>query len=459
MKVKTLSCCILALTLLLCGPDAWAQADEPGLGGPPEETAKPPPPTPPAPPVPDKTAPAPEEPAPPVAPPDEPAPQANDSLRIIARARQACRPGRSCTMLPELIQLLSSPRASVAAANILGGTRDRRAVAPLAQARAYGRTAGLRKAAGAALARLAGTAPVKSYMRRAARLDPDPRTKAALMAAVMGVGRASAASPRSDDDFEVDLEGSPEKRQGKPAPASRRTKYGFPDPESPRVIYGSTAFIREKGLWDWTITQLGLWNFDYGVTDWLEVGVLAAPPIVFFTAFPHVKIGTQLSKNVSIAVKVTGGLAYPYMEEIEGHFGIFGGGPILTIGNADMAFNISWPVYAVTVVEHDKVRYDPVTYESSAPENEYETFWLMLPHIGFSARVHKRIKLNFELYAVAAEGFEYSGEFWLFMYGIRIMGKRIFGDINFVVPLFEDSDEVLQYMPIGYPLLQFGFQW
>ena len=455
MKAKALSCCILTLTLLLCSSDVWAQDDEPGLGGAPEEVAKPPPPTPPAPPDPGQTAPAPAP-----SPADEPVPPPDGSLRTIAQARQVCLPGRACPLLSKLIALLSSRRAGVAAATILGGTRDRRAVMPLAQTAAYGRTARLRRAAKSSLARLAGTTPVRSYIRRAARLDPDPRTKAMLMAAFMGVG---VRSPRRHTDadlgVDLDLEGSPEGRHRKAALPGQRTKFSFPDPDSPRVIYGQTAFRRKKGVWDWTITQLGLWNFDYGVTDWLEVGVEAAPPIFAFTMFPHVKIGTQLGKNVSMAVRVMGGLAYPYIEDSDTHFGIFGGGPILTIGDADMAFTFSWPVYAATVVERDKMRYDPVTAEVSGPENEYHTFWITLPHLGFSTRLHKRVKLNFELYAVAAEDFEYNGEFFLFMYGIRIMGEHIFGDINFVMPLWEEADEVLQYMPIGFPLLQFGFQW
>ena len=457
--MKAVPCCILCLFLLTSGR-ALAQADEPGLGGPPTDPSPPPSPAP-APPS-DHTEPAPT-PAPAPGEPGEPGqpgapgqPTDND-LRTLARARQVCVSGAACPMLPDLFRLLSSPRAAVGAADVLGGTRDRRAVMPLAQAAAYGSTRALRAAAQQALRRLAATASVKTYMGRAAKLDPDPRTKAALSAAVMGVGVGATRTPAGAGDV------GPGARAASPHSANpiagQRTKYAFPDPESPRVIYGQTAFLRKKGMWDWTITQLGLWSFDYGVTDWMSVGVEAAPPIVFFTMFPHIKIGTQLGKNVSVAVRAMGGLAYPYIADIDGHFGIIGGGPILTIGDADMCFNISWPVYATFVVEHDKVRYDFTTGIYSGPEDEYENGWLTLPHIGFSVRLHKRVKLNLELYSVNAQGFEYNGKFWLLMYGIRIMGERIFGDINFVMPLFEDSDEVLQYMPIGYPLLQFGFQW
>ncbi len=451
--MKAAPCCILCL-LLLTGGRAMAQADEPGLGGPPTEPS-PPPPARPAPPA-DHTAPspAPTEPGEPGQP-GEPRQPAGGDLRTLARARQACVSGAACPMVPDLIRLLSSSGAAVGAADVLGGTRDRRAVMPLAQAAAYGATSALRAAAQRALGRLAGTASVKTYMGRAAKLDPDPRTKAALTAAVMGVGRGAAPTARVSG---LSLRGGVVPSHSDNPIAGQRTKYSFPDPESPRVIYGPTAFMRKKGVWDWTITQLGLWNFDYGVTDWLSVGVEAAPPIVFFTMFPHIKIGTQLGKSVSIAVRAMGGLAYPYISDIDGHFGIIGGGPILTIGDADMSFNISWPVFATFVVEHKKQYSTPYSYEYEKV-NEYENGWLTLPNIGFSVRLHRRIKLNFELYSVAAQGFEHNGKFWLLMYGIRIMGQRIFGDINFVMPLFEDSDEVLQYMPIGYPLLQFGFQW
>jgi len=356
MKAKAVCCCVPALAVLLSCSVALAQADEPGLSGPPDETTKPP--------AEEAKPPAPTPPAPPASDHDEHAPKPKPAPKLAPKPKPA----------PEL--------------------------APMPK--------------------------------------PKPRTKTA--------------------DFSLkDLDGVVKRTEALARPGLR-SEYTFPDPESPRVIYGQTAIRRKKGTWDWTIYELGLWNFDYGVTDWLEVGVEAAPPLFALTFFPHVKIGTDLGKNVSVAVRVMGGFVYPYIGDVREHYGLFGGGPILTIGDADLCFNISWPVYVAFEAEH-KERFESEDSYEVETYNDYDAVWATWPHIGFSWRVHKRVKLNAELYTFAAEGFDYNGEFWVFVYGIRLMGNRIFGDINFVVPIWEDAWDILQYMPIGYPLLVFGFQW
>ena len=74
------------------------------------------------------------------------------------------------------------------------------------------------------------------------------------------------------------------------------------------------------------------------------------------------------------------------------------------------------------------------------------------------------VKLNVELHAPAIvdqEGdtlWQY-GEVWAFAYGVRIFGQRIYGDVAFVVPIFPGVTDILQYCPIGFPMLNFGVQW
>ena len=454
-KVVTYVAC--AVVLVLCwAPRVQAQADEPGLGGPAEDGAKPPPSTPAPPLAPDPVKPPPAgDPETALPPPEPPAGVAStdDPVRILARAQQRCQAGKPCPLVAQLIRLLTSTQGGVGAAGILGRSGDKRAVIPLAQAAVYGRTEDLRRAAKAGLSQLVLTAGVRGRLRRIAQVDPDPRTRAVLLAAAGG---------KLESTTDLKLLGGLVGREESKTRAARpgqRTKYRFADPESTRMIYSQTAFTRKKGTWDWTLFELGLWNFDYGVTDWLEVGLEAAPPVVFLTMFPHIKIGTNLSDNVSVGVRVMGGFIYSYLEDVDASVGLIGGGPILTIGDADMAFNVSWPVYGIFIGEEQKDYGPGFNYNDPVITTEYHSLWVTTPNIAFGWRVHKRIKLNFELYTILAQDFELNGEFWLFTYGIRVMGQRIFGDICFVVPLFENSDEVLQYTPMGFPLLVFGFQW
>ena len=53
---------------------------------------------------------------------------------------------------------------------------------------------------------------------------------------------------------------------------------------------------------------------------------------------------------------------------------------------------------------------------------------------------------------------EFGGRIWVIMYGIRIHGESLYGDISFVWPAFEDAWEFMKYMPMGFPMLSFGFQ-
>jgi hypothetical protein len=35
----------------------------------------------------------------------------------------------------------------------------------------------------------------------------------------------------------------------------------------------------------------------------------------------------------------------------------------------------------------------------------------------------------------------------------------MFGNVGFVIPIFEDAGEILKIVPLGLPLLTFGYVW
>jgi hypothetical protein len=47
---------------------------------------------------------------------------------------------------------------------------------------------------------------------------------------------------------------------------------------------------------------------------------------------------------------------------------------------------------------------------------------------------------------------------WLILYGLRISGDTLYGDISFIWPAMKDAWTFMKYMPMGMPMLSFGFQ-
>ena len=129
---------------------------------------------------------------------------------------------------------------------------------------------------------------------------------------------------------------------------------------------------------------------------------------------------------------------------------VYGGGPALTVGTRDAFFNLSLLVYGGTVF----------TKESSGWENF--TGVLLLPNLGGSIRLSERVKLSLEVHAPAlvaedgTEAWQY-GEVWAFAYGVRFFGEEFYGDVAFVIPVFPGVTTLLQYCPIGFPMVSFGF--
>ena len=384
---------------------------------------------------PDSPTPAPSGPTP--APPDAapaPAPAASTAGPApdeVAVARQECSSKAPCPHFSRLVGALGSEQGPEAA-EVLGTLGDPRAVGPLVQAAVYGVSEQVLGAARDALRALVRHSAVRDAARLRARTDPDPAVRAAIAEALGGV-----AGPARTEGA-----GASEARGESAARAAGAGKPGSPD--ATRLIYGPTAYGREKGVWSWTIYNIAYWNFDYGLSDHVEIGMQTLPPIGVVAFLPHMKVSARLGEKAAVGVRVFGGIFYPYIENDDDWFvSVFGGAPVLTLGDSDLLLNLSVLVAGFVVSDSDT-----------------NASWSVMPNIGFSWRFARRLKLNAELYApLMADHPVGNGQLWVLLYGLRIFSGSMYGDVSFALPFWPDMGGMMKYIPVGFPLLTFGFQW
>ncbi len=291
-----------------------------------------------------------------------------------------------------------------------------------------------------------------------ARLDPDPavRLTAVLVLApkigddtvARAVGRVAAndADPSVVAAARAALAATPASAPQEPTkPTASRWRKA--DPAAARLIYTPTAFTLPKRTWAATSYDIGHWSLAVGVHDNVELTFQTSIPVMFVHLGPGVKVSYPVSDLVRIGAWLNTQFLIPYIEDVNDAFVIaVGGGPLVSVGNRDMAFNVGVMSYGLWVGE------------------DFHSVYVIDPTIGGSIRVSKRVKLNLELHVplLGAEGNfwdEEAGKIWALLYGVRIFGDRLYGDVAFVWPIFEQCWEVMKYVPVGFPLLAFGFTW
>jgi hypothetical protein len=222
---------------------------------------------------------------------------------------------------------------------------------------------------------------------------------------------------------------------------------GFADPDPSRIVYAQTAIPREEGVFDATVHNLGYWVLEYGVHENVAIGLKLILPIGFVAFTPNLRTGFQVSDNVWLGGAVNYTFLTPYIEGDDFYFMSYGGTLSLSAGSDSFLFNFALTAQGVTILEPDE---DAVN----------EGFFL--PQTGVSIRLHEKVKFNLELAPplTTSESYmeEFGGRVWIVMYGIRIHGESLYGDISFVWPAFEEAWEVMKYVPMGFPMLSFGFQ-
>jgi hypothetical protein len=346
--------------------------------------------------------------------------------------------------LDEVINRLSDPAVGSEAAELLADLGAPGAVMPLSMAAAHGVTPKVRHAAKQALGELVQRPSARPTAVRLLQSTPKGQVRQEL---------AAALGPLSEDDA---AESAPE--TGEPDPRDGESPYGRYEPDPTRVVYGPTAFGRRAGTFNGTIYNVVYWLLDYGISENVEVGFHTVPPIGVVGVLPHVKVTFPLGSAARLGLYATGGVIYPYIDNDEDvHLLLYGGGPVLTFGDPDLLLNLSVMVNGGSIGEKD------IIYGTlGAPEDtkfDYSHAWTVTPNLGFGWRFHDWMKLNAELFVPSSNDSNINGKLWVLLYGVRMFGDSIYGDINFVLPFWPEMWDIMKYMPIGFPLLSFGFQW
>ena len=213
------------------------------------------------------------------------------------------------------------------------------------------------------------------------------------------------------------------------------------DPASSRVIYGPTALPNTHAKkFKLTTFNLGLWELDYAVNSNLNVGIQTAPPFGVFMFGGKIRYNHQLTQNVHLGVYANAGVLGTMVSSDTVVY--YGGGPMLTLGNRKKALNISVLNYGA--------------------RHENDSGWAMLPGVGGSIQVSNRVKLNMEGYLITTPtGTKFVRNAGAILYGVRIFSETgsVYGDINFLAPIYDGAGDLYRYMPLGIPVLAFGFSF
>jgi len=225
-----------------------------------------------------------------------------------------------------------------------------------------------------------------------------------------------------------------------PRPASDRS----PRDLSPgRTVYVDTAYLPDDDTFTWQSLNVGLHEFGYTVHDNVQLSATTSVPAGFFGVIPKVKVAGPVADGVDLAIMASGGIVGFFFGDVPAFFG-FGGGAMASFGDPDLHLTVGTLAYGAGTTESP----DALAY-------------LVYPYVGGAVRVANAVKLNFELGPAllgAAQGLIDPGKIWPISYGVRFHGEHFFGDVGFIIPASEGwFDNLAMYMPLGVPLLMFGY--
>jgi len=210
------------------------------------------------------------------------------------------------------------------------------------------------------------------------------------------------------------------------------------------MVYADTAFLPPKDTFGWQSLNLGIHRFKYTLHDNVELGATTSVPAGFAGIFPELKVAGPVADNVHLGVLGRGGVLGFFFGELPVVY-LFGGGAMASFGDPDLQLTVGTAAYGM----------------GANDDGDDEIVQLIYPHIGGSVRVADIAKLNLELGpAFVGDDEEWwdPGAIWPIFYGIRLHGEHLYGDVGFVLPASEAwFESFAKYMPLGVPLLSFGY--
>ena len=339
-----------------------------------------------------------------------------DFSGLVEGVHKTCTEGGACPFVPGLVPYLYDQNLAWRAAKTLGYSGDARAVSPLMWAAVYSIDSRVQRIAETSLLRLADTG-AQATLEHVAALDPDPSFRSS----------AQTILRRLEPNATMHI-------------GTERDEVWNGDPEIGRVQWTPTAFIRPEGVGNWSVYNLGYHRFNWGVHPNIDAGGGVLLPAGVLGFMPDVKFGFAASDLVNLGGAVQAGFFFPFIDGSDLTILTLGGSVIATIGTPDIFLNLAVSGFFIRL------------------PNEDDTLKIVMPHIGFSARMARRLRFNVELLSVFGTELEF-GDVWPVLYGFRIFGENMFGDVGFVIPIFDGVGEILEVIPLGFPMLTFGMNF
>jgi hypothetical protein len=242
-----------------------------------------------------------------------------------------------------------------------------------------------------------------------------------------------------------------------------RVQAGVPGAKSEtalnRMLWGPTAHAVRAGESSWSFLNILGWIFSYGIRDDLELSVLTAPPVGGFVAIPSLRyhFGNDTARFALVA---QGGGLIPYIENVPGLW-LAGGGAVGSFGGKETFFNVSFFGYGAGVAEKSSVRvYDSTSgIDTSTSRRRLKSTGFLLGSMGGNFKVSKALRIILEGYLPILVADRKPIQSAGILYGVRIRGERMYGDISFLIPIFDGAEDLLKVIPLGLPLLSFGVTW
>jgi len=231
-----------------------------------------------------------------------------------------------------------------------------------------------------------------------------------------------------------------------------------------RVMTTPSAGTVGQGRLVFSDYEVGLMQLSYGLLSSLELSLAATVPVMQVGFVPTLKWRFLNLEAFRMAVLGGGGIGVFYVGPDVLVAGGGGGliGDVCLSGQCSSFLSFSGEVIGGHMGGRSK-------FEGGD--------WLsgnaigLTSGIGAVVSVHQKVKLLFELKynfmkILDEKDWTDSGSFFTFNYGIRVHGKEFSADIGFMRPFLafdgsdpKDCEDVMKYLPIGYPWLAFTYQW
>ncbi|HLG18588.1 MAG TPA: hypothetical protein VI895_02090, partial [Bdellovibrionota bacterium] len=209
-------------------------------------------------------------------------------------------------------------------------------------------------------------------------------------------------------------------------------------PAATRVIYGPNALPNRPKEVRLTVMDLGFWEVDYAPNENISVGVQLIPPFGVFGGGPVLRAVTPIADKLHAGVTAQLGGFSVIASNNDHSLLYYGGGPIITYGDARYSLNVSVLTYGAQFNNKSHVG--------------------LFPTLGASAQISEHAKFNLEAISMnKLHGESSFGKVWAILYSLRFFSDGgWFGEVGFIAPIFPGAGDFYSVAPLGIPLLSFG---